>query len=284
MIYCWLSEQYLLYRWLDFLWSLQIVGNHWVEMTTNRQIQILQHLTRHDCLEVTQLSELLQVSPSTIRRELKVLEKSGLLERSHGAARLPAPIRYELPFEKRASRQVKAKRKVAAMARQLIKPGQVVGLSGGSTATELARQLRTVGDITVVTNALNIALELRGQLSKRVIVIGGIMNQDSYDLVGDLAVQGLQNVHLDLAFQGVSGIDLKFGFSVADEPDAVVARALQAAADQTIIIADHTKIDKATFARFCPLTEVGMLITDDGISNKQRVSLEQRGLKVLVAG
>jgi len=252
-------------------------------MTTNRQIQILQHLTRHDYLEVTQLSELLEVSPSTIRRELNVLEKSGLLERSHGTAHLPTPIRYELPFEKRASRQVKAKRKIAEMASHLIKPGQVVGLSGGTTATELARQLRTVEDITVVTNALNIALELRGQLSKRVIVIGGIMNQDSYDLVGDLAVQGLQNVHLDLAFQGVSGIDLKFGFSVADEPDAVVARALRAAADKTIIIADHSKIDKATFARFCPLSEADMLITDDGVSNDQQVRLEQDGLKVLVA-
>lgn len=253
-------------------------------MTTNRQIQILQYLTIHDCLEVTQLSELLQVSPTTIRRELKVLEEGGLLERSHGMARLPAPIRYELPFEKRASRHVKAKRKIAAMARHLIKPGQVVGLSGGTTATELARQLRTMGDVTVVTNALNIALELRGQLSKRVIVIGGIMNQDSYDLVGDLAVQGLQNVHLDYVFQGVSGIDLKFGFSVADEPDAVVARAFKASTNQTIIIADHTKIDKATFARFCPLTEVDMLITDDGISNKQRIRLEKAGLKVLVAG
>ncbi len=252
-------------------------------MTTDRQIQILQYLTKYECLEVSQLSELLQVSPSTVRRELTVMEKSGLLEREHGLARLPAPIRYELPFEKRAAQQVEAKRKIAVMASSLVKPGQVVGLSGGTTSTELARQLRTTENITIVTNAVNIALELQRQLSKRVVVIGGIMNQDSYDLVGDLAVQSLRNIHLDLAFQGVSGLDLKFGYSVADEPDAVVARALMSAADKTIIIADHTKIGKATFARFCPLTEVNMLITDNGISNQQRIGLEGTGLNVLVA-
>ena len=252
-------------------------------MTTNRQIQILQHLTMHDCLEVTQLSELLQVSPTTIRRELKVLEESGLLERLHGMARLPAPIRYELPFEQRAAQQVEAKRKIAIAASGLIKPGQVIGLSGGTTCTELARQLRTIAEITVVTSAINIALELQRQLSKRVIVIGGMMNQDSYDLVGDLAVQSLQHVNLDLVFHGVSGIDLKFGFSVADEPDAVVARAFKASSDQTIILADHSKVGKSTFARFCPLSEADMLITDDGINQEEHDSLERSGLRVLVA-
>ena len=252
-------------------------------MTTDRQIQILQYLTKFESREVSQLSELLQVSASTVRRELTIMEKSGLLEREHGLARLPAPIRYELPFEKRAAQQVEAKRKIAATASNLVKPGQVVGLSGGTTSTELARHLRTIENITIVTNALNIALELQRQLRKRVVVIGGIMNQDSYDLVGDLAVQGLRNIHLDIAFQGVSGIDLKFGFSVADEPDAVVARALMDATDQMVVMADHTKIGKAVFARFCPLTEIDLLITDDGIDVSQRADIENTGLQVLVA-
>ena len=252
-------------------------------MATERQIRILQLLSRSDSLEVTKLSELLQVSPSTIRRELTVMEESGLLVRTHGMARLPSPIRYELPFEERAAHQIEAKRKIAAAAKRLVEPGQVVGLSGGTTATELARQLRAMEDVTIVTNAVNIALELQGQSTKRVMVTGGIMNQGSYDLVGDLAVQSLQNVHLDLAFQGVSGIDLNFGFTVADEPDAVVARALKAASDRTVIIADHAKIGKATFARFCTLPEVDMLITDDGITSEQCATLEEAGLIVVMA-
>ena len=253
-------------------------------MATVRQIKILQHLTKYECLEVTQLSDMLSVSPSTIRRELTAMEKSGLLVRVHGAATLPSPIRYELPFEQRAAQQIEAKRKIATAACSMIGPGQVVGLSGGTTTTELARQLRTRKDVTIVTNALNIALEVQRQLSKRVVVIGGILNEDSYDLVGDLAVQGLQNVHLDVAFHGVIGIDLKFGFSVADEPDAVVGRAFMAAADKMIIVADHTKIGKTTFARLCPLAHVDMLITDDGLKEPQKTDLESTRLKMWLAG
>jgi DeoR family transcriptional regulator of aga operon len=165
----------------------------------------------------------------------------------------------------------------------MIKPGQVVGLSGGTTSTALARQLRAMADITIVTNAVNIALELQGQAGNRVMVTGGFLNQNSYELVGDQVSQSLRNVHLDLAFLGASGVDVVFGFSMADEPEAVVARAFKAMADQVIIIADHTKISKTTFARFCALAEVDLLITDEGISPAQQESLEKAGLKVLVA-
>ena len=252
-------------------------------MTTDRQMKILHHLTRHDRVEVTELSELLQTSPSTIRRELKVMEENGLLVREHGNARLRAPIRYELPFEKRAVQQAEAKRKIAAKARSLIKPGDVIGLSGGTTATELARQLRVVEEVTVVTSALNIALELQGQSSKRVMVTGGILNQESYELMGDLAVQSLRNVHLDYVFHGASGIDLEFGFSLADEPDAVVARAFKEATKQIIMIADHTKIGQRTFARFCGLADIDLLITDDGLTNEQHNTLEENGVNILIA-
>jgi DeoR family transcriptional regulator of aga operon len=252
-------------------------------MTTNRQMQILQHLSRHDSLEVGQLSDLLQVSPSTIRRELRVMQKSGLLRRTHGTAQLPTPIHYELPYENRAAHQIEAKRKIAAAAKQLISSELVIGLSGGTTCTELARYLRAMEHITVVTNAVNIALELQGQLGKRVIVTGGQLNQDSYELVGHLVAQSLESMHLDLAFLGATGVDLAFGFSVADEPEAVASRAFMAAAERTITLADHSKIGKATFARLCPLTAVDLLITDEGITSEQQARLHEAGLKVLVA-
>ncbi|HXV43004.1 MAG TPA: DeoR/GlpR family DNA-binding transcription regulator [Anaerolineae bacterium] len=252
-------------------------------MTTDRQMKILQHLTQHDSLEVGQLSELLQVSPSTIRRELRVMQKSGLLQRTHGTAQLPIPIHYELPYENRAAHHVEAKRKIAAAAKQMIQRELVIGLVGGTTCTELARQLRAMEDIIVVTNAVNIALELQGQLGKRVIVTGGVLNQDSYELVGHLVTQSLQNMRLDLAFLGVSGVDLEFGFSMSDEPEAVASRAFMAAAAQSIVLADHSKIGKTTFARLCPLTDVDLLITDDEITPEQQLGLEEVGLKVWVA-
>jgi DeoR family transcriptional regulator of aga operon len=253
-------------------------------MTTDRQLKILQHLTQHNSLEVGRLSELLHVSPSTIRRDLRVMQKGGLLRRAHGAAQLPTPIRYELPYENRAAQHVEAKRKIAAAAKELIRPGLVIGINGGTTCTELARQLRAMENITIVTNAVNVALELQGQLGKRVIVTGGLLNQNSYELVGSLVAQSLETMRLDLAFLGASGIDLSFGISVADEPEAVASRAFMAAAAKTMVLADHSKIGQTTFARLCRLTEVNTLITDDKIASEHLTALQETGLQVQVAG
>jgi DeoR/GlpR family transcriptional regulator of sugar metabolism len=102
-------------------------------------------------------------------------------------------------------------------------------------------------------------------------------------LVGHLVAQSLETMHLDLAFLGATGVDLSFGFSVADEPEAVASRALMAAAGKTIVLADHSKIGQATFARLCRLPEVDLLITDDGVLPEQLTKLQEAGLKVLVA-
>lgn len=211
------------------------------------------------------------------------MEAGGLIEREHGLVRLPLPIRYELPFEQRAARQIEAKRKIAALAKTMVGSGQVVGLSGGTTVTELARQLRVLDDITAVTNAVNVSLELQGTPGKRVMVTGGILDQTSYELVGDLVVQALRSIHLDVVFQGVSGINLDFGFSVADEPAAVVARALRKAADRVVVLADHSKVGQRSFVRAYPLTAADMLVTDDGIAAEEQALLEEIGLPVLVA-
>lgn len=135
-------------------------------MTTGRQLRILNHLAIHAEMDVIELSELLNVSPSTVRRELSIMEQNGLLVRTHGAARLPTPISYEAPYEKRAADQIEKKRRIAAAARRLIEPGSVIGIMGGTTCTELARQLRAIENVTVVTNALNIPLEMQGWITK----------------------------------------------------------------------------------------------------------------------
>lgn len=252
-------------------------------MPSDRQLKILHHITIHDRLEVLELSRLLNVSPSTIRRELRVMEASGLLIRTHGAAHLPAPVRYVTPYEKRAAEHVEEKRAVALAACQLVEPGMVVGIMGGTTCTEMARMMRLMEHLTIVTNALNVALELQGQQNKRVMVTGGMLNQNSYELVGSHATQSLQNVHLNIAFLGVSGISPKYGISMSDEPESAVGRAFIAVADRVVVIADHSKIGTTTFARLCPLREIDLLITDGKIAPAQKKAVEQAGLEVCLA-
>lgn len=247
------------------------------------QRKILAHLIRNESIGVKELSRILQVSDSTTRRQLTSLEKKGLAVRTHGGARLATPITYELLYENRAAHEVVAKRKIAAAALSLISPNLVIGLSGGTTCTEFARLLRTQGSITVVTNAINIALEIQSQAGRRIMVTGGLLNQNSYELVGNQVSQSMQNVHIDIAFLGVSGISVEFGFSMHDEPEAVAGRAIMAAADRIVILADHTKVGKSTFARLCSLKSAHLLITDDQITSHQLNNLKDGGLEVLIA-
>lgn len=252
-------------------------------MATDRQLRILHHLSARDQMEVQELAQLLHVSTSTIRRELTALEDNGLLVRTHGAARLAEPIRYEAPYENRASQRLAEKRAIALAAKEIVTPGMVIGLMGGTTCTELARVLRPVEPLTIVTNAVNVVLELQATQQKRVMVTGGVLNQNSYELVGSQVLQALQTVHLDLAFIGVSGISAEYGFSMSDEPEATVGHGFSQAADRTVVIADHSKVGNTTFARLCPLRELDLLITDNGIAAKQLDDLRQAGLEVMIA-
>ena len=163
------------------------------------QAQILQILTRTQRISVSQLSELLDVSNSTVRRQLNMLENKGFLVRTHGGAQLPSPLFYELPYEERSANMVDAKRNIAQLARTLIDTQRVVGISGGTTCTELAKQLRTLQGATIVTNAINIALELQSQKENRVVVTGGTLNSYSYELVGHLVSHSLETIHMDIA-------------------------------------------------------------------------------------
>jgi DeoR family transcriptional regulator of aga operon len=249
----------------------------------DHQRKIMAYMMQHEDVGVKELSLHLRVSEATTRRQLALMDQLGIIERTHGGARLMTPITYEFPYEQRAAHAIEAKRKIAAASLALITSNQVIGLSGGTTCTELARHLRTLDSITVVTNAVNVALEIQSQGNRRTMLTGGLLNQNSYELVGNQVAQSLENVHLDLTFLGVSGISHDFGFSMSDEPEANAGRAFIHASEKVVVIADHTKVGKSTFAKLCSLAEVDLLITDNQIEAAQLNSLEAAGLKVLIA-
>jgi DeoR/GlpR family transcriptional regulator of sugar metabolism len=250
-----------------------------------RRKHILDFLARQNQASITELSQALQRAPSAIRRDLRILESNGLLMRTHGGARASAAIPYTASFRDRVAEQAAAKQAIALAAKAQIAPGSVIGLMGGTTCTELARQLRTADNLMIVTNAVNVAMELQNErVSKRVMLTGGFINRDSYELVGNALAASLRDIHLDLAFVGASGVDLQFGLSMSDEPEAAAARAFASVADRVVVLADHSKIGKLTFARFSLLSEIQLLITDSDAEPEQLASLRQAGLQVLVAG
>jgi len=252
-------------------------------MTTDRRLRIIHQLIIRHEMEVEELSSILHVSPSTIRRELRVMEKEGLLIRTHGAAHLRVPIDYDFPYANRAAKQLDEKRAIALAATRLITPGMVLALVGGTTCTALARMLRPLDELTIVTSAINVALELQGQSNKRVIVTGGTLNRNSYELVGSQAISSLGNIHCEMAFLGASGMSAEYGLSMSDEPEAAVGRALIASAERAVVLADHTKLGKRGLVRVCPLNQVHLLITDAQATPEQVESLARAGLEVTIA-
>jgi DeoR family transcriptional regulator of aga operon len=222
---------------------------------------ILEHLSAHGSVSVADLAAELTVSPATIRRDLELLDDQRLLTRTHGGA-VGQGVLYELPLRYKTGRRQQEKRRIAAEAATRIADGEAVGLTGGTTTTEVARVLVERQRLTVVTNALNIASELAIRPNLKLVVTGGWARSESYELVGPLAEQSLAGLNLDTVFMGVDGISFEDGLMTHHEVEAHTNMALMERARRVIVVADSSKIGRTAFARICPIERVHELITD----------------------
>ncbi|MEM7738358.1 MAG: DeoR/GlpR family DNA-binding transcription regulator [Deinococcota bacterium] len=244
-----------------------------------RQQQIQNLILHLGEVRAQDISVKLDVSIATVRRDLAVLERRGLIERTWGGAKVRSPVAYLPDFQTVADTKSAAKRAIAAAASAHVSEGMVVGLSGGTTCTELARWLRGK-PVTVVTNAINVATELYNHSLTKVIVTGGALNSYSYELVGDMVGYTLQEYRLDVCFLGCSGVTAEFGFSMRDHLESAIARAFLAVSERAIVVADHSKVGQKTLARFAPLAAIERLLTDEGLSEVEVSQLEAEGLIV----
>jgi len=242
---------------------------------------ILERLASDGSASVEQLSERLGVSGATVRRDLKQLADQHLLARTHGGAVVQA-VSYELPVRYRAERHSAQKRLIGKAAADLVPEGGVVGITGGTTTTETARVLSVRSDLTVVTNALNIAAELAIRPNLSLVVTGGMARSASFELVGPVAEQTLSGYHLDIALLGVDGIEASAGCTTHDDVEARTNAALLRQAKRTVVLADSTKLGKVAFATICPLSAVHMLITDAGADEAELDRLRSAGLDIRV--
>ena len=171
---------------------------------------IMERLADHGNVDVEALTQALHVSPATVRRDLQALHEQRLLERTHGGAVAIGGL-YELPMRYRSSRQREDKLRIAEAALAHVRDGMSVAVTGGTTTTEVARALVRREDLTIVTNAINIAAELAVRSNIRLVVTGGVARSASFELVGPLAELVLDHVHVDIAFVGVDGIAARAG-------------------------------------------------------------------------
>jgi DeoR family transcriptional regulator of aga operon len=240
--------------------------------------RILELLARDGTVTVPALAGELGVSEATIRRDLQALGEQRLLERSHGGA-VAHGTAHELPVRYRTGRS-EEKRRIARAAAELVTDGAVIALTGGTTTTEVARTLALRHGLTVVTNALNIAVELAVRPDLKLIVTGGVARSASYELVGSLAEETLRGLNVDIAFVGVDGVDAKRGLTTQNEVEAATNRALMSRAGSTIVVADASKLGRVALAQIAAVEAADRLITNEGADAGQVERLRAAGLPV----
>jgi len=242
---------------------------------------ILGELARRGAVSVAALAQRLGVSEATIRRDLDELARLGKVHRTHGGA-LSADPREELPLNLKATSYAAEKRRIGLAAAALIQPGQVVGCSGGTTVAHVATALRGKR-VVVVTNALNIALELATSEEAEVIVTGGTLRGRSLELVGHVAERTFRELYVDVAVIGVDGISLEQGLTTYHLSEAQTNRVLMEQARQVWVVADHSKVEKVTPAYIGPLSRVSRFITDTDAPAPFLDELRRRGIDVVCA-
>ena len=247
---------------------------------TERLGAILEDLSVGGSVAVADLCHRLGVSAATVRRDLELLENQRLLTRTHGGA-VAQMVSYELPLRYKAARRQAQKRLIGREAAGRVRDGSVIGLTGGTTTTEVARAIVDL-NLTVVTNALNIAGELAIRPNIKLVITGGVVRPESYELVGPLAELSLADLHLDIAFIGADGLTAVDGLTTHHEVEAHTDRALIDRAPHVVVVADGSKLGRVAFARICPISAVHELITDQEADPRELTALREAGLPTMV--
>ncbi len=236
-------------------------------LAAQRRQLIVDEVARVGAVRVSELTALLGVSDMTVRRDLEQLRRGGLLEKVHGGATaLPQRSSEEPGFEAKSLRELAEKHAIAEAAARLVEPGQAVALGAGTTTWVLAHHLLGVKDLTVVTNSIKVADVLR---ERHTVVLTGGVRTPSDALVGPVADLVLRSLHFDVAFLGCHGL-AEVGLTTPNLAEAETNRAFVHAARRVVIVADSTKWGTAGLMTFASLSDVDVLLTDDGLPEQAR--------------
>ena len=252
-------------------------------LNLERQAKILELIEEHGKVEVGDLSRRLGASEVTIRKDLKELHGRGLLLRAHGGAVRAETVSADPSLQIKAALHAEEKRRIGAAAAALVADGESIILDSGTTTQQVARHLRDRRDLKVITTALNVASELTGSGEVEVILLGGILRQNSGSLVGQFAEEMLRQFSVDKLFLAVDAVDLEFGLSTPNLDESHVNQAMVRAARETILVADSSKFGKRSLSRIVPLSEVNLIVTDRGLPESTRAGLRELGVELILA-
>ncbi len=248
-----------------------------------RRRRILDWIQEEGAARVRDLAQAFQVSEATIRQDLERLEAGGQITREHGGAYLNSVPDQVHALALQHTQNMDKKRKIGELAASLTHDGETLILDAGSTTTEIASRLLGKHDLTVITNALNIALMLGAVPGFAVHMSGGQFKAPTLSLSGDRAVDYFHNIFAGKLFLATAGVDIEAGLTYPSFADLQLKEAMIKAASKVYLVADSTKINRSSFTRLGTLEVIDAFITDQGISDADAQAFERLGIEMLIA-
>ena len=254
-------------------------------MTQHRRRQILDLVHANGSVQVTELAKTFEVSAVTIRNDLAQLEKNGELQRDRGGAITPPPTRQVkqlLGLNERATLNLPAKERIGKAAAALVQSGDTIIMDAGTTVVEMTPHLTALEPLTIVTNALNVALNAASTTAAQIILLGGMLSRESSSTVGPLAEQTLSTLAVQKLFLGSQALDLESGLTDTTLEIAQVKRAMIKAAKQVILLVDSAKWDHTGFIKVAPLDEIDIIISDKNLSPSAGEAAAALGIQLIL--
>ena len=245
-----------------------------------RKMKILEILNKNSKIVVPELCEYFGVSPATIRNDLRELEDSGLLKRTHGGAIKNIKARHELDTLQKQVKNLAEKQAIAKRAIELVEDGDTIAIDTGTTTLEFAKLLTSKEQITVVVNDVKIASYLEYNTNASIILIGGLIRRHYNCTVGHMATDALKGLNVDKAFMATNGISIKRGLTTPDMGQAEVKKAMMDIASEIIVLCDSTKIENMAFVQFATIDRVDRLITDNQIDDRDLNEFKILGIEM----
>lgn len=252
-------------------------------ITLDRRVKILEILENDGQVKVNDLSILFNVSEVTVRNDLDKLEEKGLLIRTRGGGIKTQRVQIDYQLNKESAHHLKEKQLIGKKAIELINEEDTILLDSGTTTLEIAINLVQMKNLTIITNALNIAGQFINNTNIKVIMSGGNLRHSTLSFIGPMAENGIKNLYCDKVFLGVNGIDSKYGISTTHIEDAYLNKSMMDISKEVIVVADSSKFQKRSFSKIAPITSIDIVVTDCNVPAEEVKNLENSGVKVIIA-
>lgn len=253
-------------------------------LTEERRGEIVSLLQKHGKVQVRELSRRFQTSEVTIRTDLKELHQRGLVYKSHGGAVLPNLVsgNTEPTLQEKFDKQTDEKARIGAAAAEFINDGETIILDSGTTTHEIAKRIKTRKDLTVITNGINIALELTGVKGIQIILLGGVLRHNALSIVGHFAEQMLQQLTADKLFIAADGCTLEHGISTSKFEESRINQVMVSISREKYLTADSSKFGKNSLSRIVSLWEMNGVITDKNLPTEYAKAIKEHDLKLIL--